>query len=278
MKRILTIQDISCVGKCSLTVALPILSAMGLETAVLPTAVLSAHTVFPNFTFRDLTADIEPISRHWQAEGLGFDAIYTGYLGSLEQLRLIGDLFDRFRTENTLIVVDPVMADNGKLYTGFTKEFAKGMASLCAKADVILPNRTEAACLLGIPYVAEGYNEDYVKDILVKLTNLGAKRAVLTGVSFVPDKLGVMAYDRQTGEFFQYFTSRIPATFHGTGDVFASTFVGGLMNGLPLKDALALAADYTVACIEDTISDPTRRWYGVNFEPNLPMLMRRLGK
>ena len=278
MKRILTIQDISCVGKCSLTVALPILSAMGLETAVLPTAVLSAHTVFPNFTFRDLTADIEPISRHWQAEGIGFDAIYTGYLGSLDQLRLIDGLFDRFRTEKTLIVVDPVMADNGKLYPGFTQEFAKKMAGLCAKADVILPNMTEASFLLGIPYIAEGYDANYVKGLLVNLTKLGVKKAVLTGVSFEPDKLGIMGYDALSCEFFQYFTRRIPASFHGTGDVFASTCVGGLMNSLPLHDALALAADYTVACIEDTVCDPNRRWYGVNFEPVLPMLMRRLGK
>ena len=151
MKRIVTIQDISCVGKCSLTVALPIISAMGVEAAVVPTAVLSTHTMFKGFTFRDLTEDIQPISAHWEKENFGFDAIYTGYLGSFEQLQLMSEFFDTYKTKDNVIFVDSVMGDYGKLYTGFTPEFAAEMAKLCGKADIIVPNMTEAAYMLNIP-------------------------------------------------------------------------------------------------------------------------------
>ncbi len=279
MKRILTVQDISCVGKCSLTVALPIISAMGVETAVLPTAVLSTHTAFKaGFTFRDLTEDITPIADHWQAEQIGFDAIYTGYLGSFEQLQLISELFDRFKTEDNLIFVDPVMGDYGKLYSGFTPAFAKAMATLCGKADIIVPNMTEAAFMLDIPYVGSGYDRAYVQDVLRRLAALGAKIAVLTGVSFEDGKVGVMAYDSQADSFFEYYNDRIDASYHGTGDVFASTCVGALMNGKDLQDALCIAADYTAECIRLTEEEPGHNWYGVNFETAIPTLLRRLGR
>ncbi len=277
MKRIVTIQDISCVGKCSLTVALPIISAMGVEAAVVPTAVLSTHTMFQGFTFRDLTDDITPISAHWQQEQFHFDAIYTGYLGSFEQLRLMSEFFDTFRKDGTLVFIDPVMADNGKLYHGFTPEFALEMAKLCGKADVIVPNMTEASFMLGIPY-RESYDEAYAKDVLRKLSALGAKKVVLTGVSYVPGKLGVMTYDAETDTFSTYFHDRINASYHGTGDVFASTCVGALMNGFSLEEALKVAADYTVECIRITEEEPNHNLYGVNFEQAIPYLVRRIGK
>jgi pyridoxine kinase len=276
MKRIVTIQDISCVGKCSLTVALPIISAMGVETAVIPTAVLSTHTAFKEFTFRDLTEDIPGIVSHWKKEGIDFDAIYTGYLGSFDQLKLVSGIFDEFRTEDNLIFIDPVMADHGKLYPGFTQEFADEMALLCKKADIIVPNMTEAAFMLNIPYVEEGYDEDYIKDILKKLCGLGAKKAVLTGISFQEDELGVMSYDSETGEYFSYFNDKLPVNFHGTGDVFASCCLGGLMNGLSLSDALKIAVDYTVESIRITMKDENHRWYGVNFEQAFPFLLNEL--
>lgn len=277
MKRILTIQDISCVGKCSLTVALPIISAMGVETAVLPTAVLSNHTAFKSgFTFRDLTEDIPAITAHWAAENIGFDAIYTGYLGSFEQLQLMSALFDDFKTENTLIFVDPVMGDFGKLYAGFTPDFAKAMAALCAKADIIVPNMTEASYMLGIPYCDSGYDKAYVEEVLRKLTALGTRHAVLTGVSFEPNKVGVMAYDSQNNRFFEYYNERINQSYHGTGDVFASTCVGALMNGKSLETALQIAADYTAESIRQTERDPRHNWYGVNFETATPYLLDRL--
>ena len=174
LKRVVSIQDISCLGKCSLTVALPVISAMGHETCIIPTAVLSAHTAFSDFTFRDLTQDITPIFNHWKKENFHFDAIYTGYLGSFEQIDLMKQFFDDFKSPETLIFVDPAMADNGILYKGFTPDFAKHMGTLCAKADMIVPNLTEASFMLGIPYKTD-YKENDVKDILKKLADLGAK-------------------------------------------------------------------------------------------------------
>ncbi len=277
MKRIITVQDISCVGKCSLTVALPIISAMGVEAAVLPTAVLSTHTAFKKgFTFRDLTEDVTPIVNHWKAEEIGFDAIYTGYLGSFEQLRLVEELINDFRSNDTLVFIDPVMGDYGKLYPGFTPEFAKAMAQLCGKADIIVPNLTEAAFMLDIPYVEKGYDVAYIQDVLKKLTDLGAKCAVLTGVSFEEGKVGVMAYDSVSDRYFEYYNDRVNASYHGTGDVFASTCVGALMNGKTLEDSLRIAADYTAACIRATEDDPNGNWYGVNFETVIPHLLKEL--
>lgn len=276
MKRIVTIQDISCVGKCSLTVALPVISAMGVETSVIPTAVLSTHTAFSNFTFRDLTDDINAIAKHWQQEKLAFDAIYTGYLGSFEQLKLMSRFFDEFKGENTLVFVDPVMGDFGKLYTGFSSEFALAMAELCSKADIIVPNLTEASYILNIPYRHDNYDKAYIQDILRRLTALGAKKAVLTGVSLQPNTVGVMAYNSETDRFFEYYREKIDATYHGTGDVFASTCLGALMNNKSLEEALQIATDYTVECIFQTEKDQNRRWYGVNFESAMPYLLSRL--
>lgn len=278
MKRIVTIQDISCVGKCSLTVALPIISAMGVEASVVPTAVLSTHTQFKGFTFRDLTDDIDLISDHWKNEKIGFDAIYTGYLGSFRQLEIVSKFFDDYKTPENLIVIDPVMADNGKLYHGFTVEFAKSMAELCGKADIIIPNMTEASYMLGIEYIESGYDEAYIKDILVKLCGLGAKKAVLTGVSFDPSKLGVMSYDSETGEFFSYYREKLNVVYHGTGDIYASACVGALMNGFSLNESLAIAVDYTVESIRKTMEDTNARFYGVNFEEAIPYLINRMKK
>lgn len=276
MKRILTIQDISCVGKCSLTVALPIISAFGVETAVIPTAVLSTHTAFNGFTFRDLTCDMKSIINHWKEQNITFDALYTGYLGSFEQLEIVSDIFTKFKMHNNFILVDPVMADNGKLYAGFTPEFAKAMAKLAGKADVIVPNLTEASFMLDIPYVKDGYSEEYIKDILIKLTNLGAKKAVLTGISFEKGKLGVYGYDSENKEFFSYYNEHFPQSFHGTGDVFASALCGALSINKTLDSALKLAVDYTVESIKKTIENTNHNWYGVDFESALPFLIKQL--
>ena len=279
MKRIVSIQDISCVGRCSLTVALPILSAMGVETAVVPTAVLSTHTGgFKDFTFFDLTQAVSSISAHWKREGLTFDAIYTGYLGSFEQIKLVSQFFADFGGRDTLIFVDPAMADNGALYPGFTPEFAWEIRKLCGKADVITPNLTEASLMLGVPYVGSGYDEAYIQDLLIRLSRLGAKKTILTGVSFAENELGTMGYDADTGSFFRYFNEKVPFHFHGTGDIFASTCVGALMNGRDLGESLAIAVDYTLECIRQTQKDPDARWYGVSFEAAIPMLVHRLGR
>lgn len=275
MKRIITIQDVSCVGRCSLTVALPIISAAGVETGVLPTAVLSTHTMFPSFTFCDLTAEIPKISDEYKKLGMTFDAIYTGYLGSFEQLSLVSDFFDRHGAAPCLKVVDPAMADNGRLYTGFTPEFAKAMAGLCGKADLIIPNLTEASFMLDIPYT-ETYDEPYIRDVLRRLTALGCRYAALTGIGFRDDELGAYCYDSATDRFTFYANEKKPVAYHGTGDIFASATVGAIMRGHSVESALAVAVDYTLECIKLTMEDPDRRFYGVNFELALPYYIKRL--
>ncbi|HRR75892.1 MAG TPA: pyridoxamine kinase [Ruminococcus sp.] len=266
MKKVVTIQDISCFGKCSLTVALPVISAMGIETAVIPTAVLSTHTGgFTGFTFRDLTSDIPAIASHWKSLGLKFNAIYTGYLGSKEQIRIVSDFFDDFGTEDNFIVCDPAMADGGKLYTGFTGDFVDEMKKLCGKADYIIPNMTEAAFLLGIPYT-ENYDRAYAEDVLRKLAELGCPTPVLTGVHFDNEKQGAAAYDSRTGEFFYSFRDNIDKTVHGTGDIFSSVFTGAIALGKSLQEAIDISVNYTADCIEATLDCFDEQWYGSCFE------------
>ncbi len=274
MKRIVTIQDISCVGKCALTVALPIISACGVETAVIPTAMLSVHTAFPHFAFHDLTAEMLPTVNDWKQHGMTFDSIYTGYLGSAEQIDHVAEIIDDFKAADTLVLVDPVMGDHGKLYTGFTADFAQKMAALCRKADVIVPNLTEATALLGLPYT-ENYDEAYLKSVAHKLAAFGVKQAIITGVTLSDGSIGVVAYDRVADTYFTYGTKREARIFHGTGDVFASTLVGALTRGTALTEALKLAVDFTALAIEKTLADPNAAWYGVNFEQALPLLITR---
>ncbi len=288
MKRIVTIQDISCVGKCSLTVALPIISAMGVETAVLPTAALSTHTAIPGYTFLDLTTELRPIAEHWKRERYTFDAIYTGYLGSFEQMELVAEFMDVFPTvrddktgemKPTCVFIDPVMGDYGRLYSGFTPEFVREMSRFCSRADVIVPNMTEACWLLGMDYLPDGtYSENQVRDILRRLCDLGPKNAVLTGVSFQKNRVGFMGFCAETETFFSYMTEKFPNSFHGTGDIFASATVGAMMNDYSLCDSLSVATDFTLECIQESLRDPMARNYGVNFESAIPYLIRRIGK
>ncbi|MBR5152730.1 MAG: pyridoxamine kinase [Clostridia bacterium] len=276
MRRILTIQDISCVGRCSLTVALPIISAAGVECSVLPTAVLSTHTAFPSYTFHDLTEELDPIADTFRDLHLNFDAIYTGYLGSFSQLDFVDRLLSRLPNHPT-VIIDPVMGDHGKLYAGFTPEFAEKMATLCRHADLLLPNMTEAAYLLNEPY-REDYDETYLQQILKKLTSLGAKRVALTGISLKPDEIGYYFYDAVKEDFSYYSNEKLPVVFHGTGDIFASAVTGAYIRGMSFPDALSLAVDFTLASARATMLDPDARDYGVNFEEALPLLIERLQK
>ena len=272
MKKVVTMQDISCVGKCSLTVALPVLSSLGVETCVIPTAVLSFHTMFKDFTFHDLTGEIELILNAWEKEDFQFEGIYTGYLGSFEQLNLARDLFKRFG-KGKVKLVDPCMADNGKLYTGFTLEFAKEMANLCAEADIICPNLTEASFLLDIPYETE-YDEAYVQDVLKKLTALGCSKAILTGISLEEGKLGAYAYDAESDTFDTYFTDEESEHFHGTGDIWASAFFGTYIQTADFHKSLKVACDYVRESIAITLAEPNHNTYGVNFEEAIPSLVK----
>ena len=273
MKRVLTVQDISCLGKCSLTIALPVISALGVETGILPTAVLSTHTMFKNFTCKDLSDQLGPITDHWKSEEVRFDAIYTGYLGTIEQIEQIKSIFRKFKDDGTLIFVDPVMADNGKLYPAFDMDYAKENAKLCGEADIIVPNITEASFMTGIEYKEE-YDIGYVKELLAGLVDLGAGISVLTGVSLEKGKTGVMGYDRSTGEYFSYQNRRIDASYHGTGDLFSSTCVGEILRGKKYSDAFRIAADYTAHTIEVTLENSEKPWYGVDFETTIPELLR----
>ena len=278
MKRVATIQDISCIGKCSLTVALPIISAAGIETAIVPTAVLSTHTQFKGFTFRDLTDDMEPIRDHWIKEGFRFDAIYTGYLGSLRQIEIVKSYFTAFAGEGTIKIVDPAMADNGNLYVGFDKAFAKEMASLCAESDIALPNISEAVFMLGEDYPGEDAPEEVTRDILKKLAESGIKFPVITGATLSDGTFGFIGFDSAKNEFISYGTEKVPYKSHGTGDVYASAFTGALVNGHSIYDYLVIAADFTTASIRNTYNDPDKVNYAVNFELELPYYLRLLGK
>lgn len=272
-KKILTIQDISCVGQCSLTVALPILSACGMETCILPSAVLSTHTAgFTDFTVRDLTEDIPAIAAHWRKENIKFDAIYTGYLGSLTQIDYVKDIFATLKAEGGTLIVDPAMGDNGKLYGAFNEEYAAAMAGLCGEADIIIPNITEACFMTGTEY-KEDYDGVYITALLEKCAALGAKTVVLTGVSYDEEHTGVAVY--KNGKLSYYRHDKNPKGSHGTGDVYASAFVGALMNGKTAEDAARIAADYTYQCILNTCDDPDH-WYGVKFETALKDLIEML--
>ena len=272
-QRVLTVQDISCVGQCSLTVALPILSACGLETCILPSAVLSTHTGgFTGYTFRDLTEDMPAIEAHWVKEKIRFDAVYTGYLGSAKQIDYVKSMLRSLSKPECLAVVDPAMADNGKLYVGFDEAFVGCMRTLAAEADYLLPNITEAAFLTGTEY-RESYDEAYADALAEKLLALGAKNLILTGVSFRPETTGVLVFENGQRKYYEH--RRISQGCHGTGDVYASAFVGALLRGKSAYEAACIAADYVVACIEFTRRLPDH-WYGVAFEPVLPELMKKL--
>ena len=271
--KVLTIQDISCVGQCSLTVALPIISACGVETCVLPSAVLSTHTAgFSGYTFRDLTEDMPAIRQHWVKEGIKFDAIYTGYLGSTKQIDYVADIFADTAAENCVKIVDPAMADNGNLYPGFDMAFVEAMKGLCAKADYVLPNLTEACFLTGVEYKPT-YDRAYIDLILEKLTALGCKNVIFTGVSYAPGKTGIVVLEN--GVYSYYEHDFLPNSCHGTGDIYASSFVGALVRGKSAFDAAKIAADYTVACIEAT-AEEENHWYGAKFEPVLIKLIQSL--
>lgn len=276
-KRVIAIHDISGFGKCSLTVALPIISAAGIETAVMPTAVLSTHTGgFTGFTYRDLTEDMRPITNHWKSLDLKFDAIYTGFLGSFDQIEIVREFVSKFKTADNFVLVDPAMADYGKMYSCFDMDFAKAMSALCADADIIVPNFTEAAFILGETYVEPPYTEEYVESMLKKLSAMGPSRVVLTGVCFDNEYLGAASYDRNSGEFSRTMTTRLDGMYHGTGDVFASVLCAALTNGFPLSKAVAIAAEFTHGCIARTQESDKDLRYGVDFERGLPQLMYKL--
>lgn len=293
MKRVLTVQDISCVGKCSLTAAIPVISAMGIEVCPLPTAILSNHTAFSSFSFLDLTDKIPEILNEWKKQGFHFDAIYTGYLGSIKQIDLVHKILDEFAQNDTLVVIDPCMADNGKLYTGFSQDFVQQMAKLCGRANVILPNMTEACFLVNQDYDIFTHTNESITKLMEKLLSLGANHVVLKGVDFSSDKIGVAYYSQKNNNDSKnligksiiensiddmkiYFHHRYDENFHGTGDLFASVVTGALVLKKELKEAVEIACDFIQESIECTLSNPNYNWYGVEFESALRNLSQKL--
>ncbi len=276
-KRVLAVNDISCVGRCSLTVALPVLSAAGIETSVLPTAILSTHTGgFDGYTFRDLTNDITPIVQHIKSLGRVYDGIFTGYLGSFSQLSEVTGLIRELKTENCLVTVDPVMADNGEYYSFFSDEFARGMALLCREADIITPNITEAFFLLGEKYRPGPYSRDWIRDLLLQLAALGPEKVVLTGVSPRAGSVANASYDKKTGAFGFCVSDKLDGFFPGTGDVFSSALLGAVLNGKTLEQAVQIAHDVTYAGILRTKRSGSDPRYGIDFEHGLGEYIRRL--
>lgn len=270
-KRILTIQDISCVGQCSMTVAMPILSACGHETCILPTALFSTHTGgFGKPAVFHLESCFTDIWRHWQECGITFDAILVGYLGNTAAVTAVMEIADTLLSENGMLIVDPAMADNGKFYSGFDAEYSRGIKELCQKADIILPNVTEAAILAGMDY-QDKLDEFYVNKILDELKY---PCVILTGVGFKSGETGVMIQE-EGKPAFHYSQERIGTGLHGTGDIFSACFTGALMSGRNLREAVQIAADFTGRCVADTVKDPAH-WYGVKFEPLIPVLLEML--
>lgn len=271
------IHDLSGVGKCSLTVALPVLSACGVETSVLPTAVLSTHTGgFFDIVYRDLTEELLPIARHWKREGCRFSALYSGFLGSAAQIGMVEEIFHMFREPGTLVMVDPVMGDGGRLYSTYTEEMAAGMVRLCREANLVVPNMTEASHILGIPYSDGPYAEGKVEDILSDLCKLGPSMAVLTGVSLDGKNLGAACRDERNGKTEYFLLPKVEGRFHGTGDLFASVLLGGLLNGMELGEACKLAVEFTHRVVETTKEYSRDTRFGPKFECHLPWLGTQL--
>lgn len=268
MMRVLSVQDLSCLGKCSLTVALPVLSAMGCAATALPTALLSTHTAFPNPHRKSLTDDLLPVCDHWKSIGAEFDTVSTGYLADAMQVEAVRGVLDAF--PDALHIVDPVMGDHGRLYSSMTADHVAAMQTLCARADVILPNVTEAALLTGLPY-RETADVGYFRQLLGGLETFGAKHVILTGVSMEAGKLGCFGKD-ENGEF-SFQNAKVDRQCHGTGDLFAAVVAGGMTRGMPCRDAARLAAEFTRRVVENT---PVSTPFGVEFEAVLPWLWQNI--
>lgn len=274
-RRVLTVQDISCLGQCSATVALPVLSVCGHETVVLPSSVLSTHTTaFTGYTFTDLSALMPAIARHWRQLGISFDAVYTGYQGNREQIECVKNIISSSLCSCRLVIVDPAMADNGRLYPGFDEDFVNSMKSLCSMADYILPNITEACLMTGIEY-REKYDEAYIKRLLAGLQETGASNIVLTGVSLDEGTTGAAMLIE--GHYSRHSHRRLPFSCHGTGDLFASAFTGCLVAGMTAQAAVAAASDFVLDSMLETASRP-EHYYGPVFEPVLTGISDRIKK
>ena len=277
-KTVAAIHDISGMGKCSLTGAIPVLSAAGISVATMPTAVLSTQTGgISGYTYRDLTEDLRPFMEHWKALGKTFDAVYSGFLGSETQIDIVSDFLKNFSREGTLYLCDPAMGDNGELYSVFDNNFVKAMKRLCSNADIIVPNFTEAFLLLDKEYFPAPYTKDFTEAVLNELADrYNAKYIVLTGVDFDGKSVGAASLDVATGKITYSLRPRVDGMFHSTGDLFASSLLGGILNGFTVNEATEKAIDFTVNAINKTVELGGDSRFGLSFELCLPDYMRSL--
>ena len=277
MKRAVTLQDLSCAGKCSISVALPVLSCLETETIVIPTALLSNHTAFESFVAYDLSDKIHALSDGMDQNNISFDAIYTGYLGSKAQADAIEEFIKRYHRDGVLFVADPAMADDGILYAGLPGDFAKEMRRLVSMADVIIPNMTEACMLLDMEYQApESIDIEDIHGMLRSLADLGPEKVIITGVHSGTDSIGAVCYDQSSDNYASSIRKKYDGVFLGTGDIFASVVTGCLLKDQPLDKAMDNAVDFVGMCIDATLRDPEKRWYGVSFEKYLHLLRHYL--
>lgn len=272
MKRVVSIQDISCIGKCSETVALPIISSMGVETAILPTSILSTHTAFKNFTFKNLIEECRKIIKHWKEEKFEFDLIYVGYTGTEEILNLVLEFIDEFKTDKNIVVFDPAMADHGKMYSGINENIIEKMKEVCKKTDILRLNLTESSLLINKKYIENPSIEEN-KRTICKLTNLGPKQVVITGIEH-ENKIGALGFDGKN--FYSNFETKYDVSYHGTGDVFTSTFAGCIVRGKNMEESIEIATKFTTECVRLTYEDKCKTKYGVNFEEALPFLIKQI--
>lgn len=277
-KRLVTIQDLSCFGKCSITAALPVISALGTETVVLPTAVLSTHTgEFSGFTFHPLYDEFKKISTHWENLGIEFDAIYIGYIGSMELIDAVEDFLDKF-AKNAVVFIDPAMADNGRFYSGLDEDYAKRLAALCRRANIISPNVTEAMILSG-KEPADYKKTGSIDEILHSLSSI-CENVIITGI-YNEDSISTVSFEKSTQSTTSALKPLYDGTFYGAGDLFASAFIGMYINGASLGTAVKNASDFVNDCIRKTIDEHDKYWYGLKFEQSLPLLTdyyRKLGQ
>ncbi|MDO5532326.1 pyridoxamine kinase [Sutterella sp.] len=275
-RRIAAVHDLSGVGRVSLTVVMPILTTMGFDVCPLPTAILSNHTQYPSFSFLDLTDEMPKIIAEWEKLGVDFDAIYTGYLGSPRQIRIVADFIDRFRKPETLIVVDPVLGDNGKLYAGMSEDMVGEMRTLARRADVLTPNLTELFALLGRPFHASCTDAE-LKDAIIELSERrehGPDTVIITGVPVVdqPKLTSVIARSRSDGRCWKVTCPYMPAHYPGTGDAFTSVITGSLLQGDSLPIALDRAAQFILQGIRATFGYQGDNREGILLERVLPNL------
>jgi pyridoxine kinase len=278
-KRVLVFEDYSCLGRCSLTVALPILSALGIETVGIPTAVLSNHTSgFQSWTFADLTSEILPSVEKWKDYNHHFDAIYTGYLGN-GQVAIVQKAISLLKEKDTLLFVDPAMADNGKLYPGFSDAHINEMMELVREADLIVPNLSEAALLTHMPYEPEKSDQEYFVSLLKDLLKIGTNKALITGVKEKKDKIGMYYLAQGDKKVSSYSEEAFPGKYHGAGDIFASAFLGLLLNDISFSESLQIAGGFVKEAIKDTLGcDEKEVSYGLRFELALPYLLKKAEK